>query len=198
MFGNLKERLINVSKNVKLFSEPKTPQAPSISSSVNLNAGARILNHYQVQWQQLHEINEDNAKNAAELADIIFTMHEKISVDQRNINDIINLVDGGSQNLSKGVEHCLEQVQQLTESFETVESSLLQLENLIENLELQEKQLEHRFQLALYKERKLGKRTYLFPELQSSIILSVILYKNSKLTFLCQFRYFSFILLLYI
>lgn len=40
--------------------------------------------------------------------------------------------------------------------FEEVEICLIKLEDLIEVQELQEKQLDNRFQLALHKERKLG------------------------------------------
>lgn len=157
MFGNLKERLINVGKNVKLFSEAKSPQEPLYTNStVNLNAGARILSYYQEKWEQLHELNEQNAKKASDLADTITSMHEKVSHDCRNVRDVTHLLNEGTSSILNTVENCLEQVDKLTDTIETVESDLLQLENLIENLELQEKQLEHRFQLALYKERKLG------------------------------------------
>lgn len=40
--------------------------------------------------------------------------------------------------------------------FVTVEKSLIHLQDLIETRELQERQLDHRFQLALYKEKKLS------------------------------------------
>lgn len=44
----------------------------------------------------------------------------------------------------------------LEEAFEDVEAALYRLEDLNETLELQNKQLDHRFQLALYKEKKLA------------------------------------------
>lgn len=40
--------------------------------------------------------------------------------------------------------------------FEEVEGAIYQLENLNEMLDLQSRQLDHRFQLALYKEKKLA------------------------------------------
>ena len=40
--------------------------------------------------------------------------------------------------------------------FDTVEKALIQLENLVETRELQDRELDHRFQLALYKEKKLS------------------------------------------
>lgn len=40
--------------------------------------------------------------------------------------------------------------------FEEVESAIYRLEDLNEMLDLQSRQLDHRFQLALYKEKKLA------------------------------------------
>lgn len=40
--------------------------------------------------------------------------------------------------------------------FEEVEDALMNLEDVIEIQELQERQLDHRFQLAMYKEKKLA------------------------------------------
>jgi len=40
--------------------------------------------------------------------------------------------------------------------FETVEKSLISLEKLIDTRAFQDRQLDHRFQLALYKENKLS------------------------------------------
>lgn len=40
--------------------------------------------------------------------------------------------------------------------FEDVEHALLELENLNEELDLQNRQVEHRFQLTLYKENKIA------------------------------------------
>lgn len=39
--------------------------------------------------------------------------------------------------------------------FDEVEHNLLQFEDIVETQEHQERQLDHRFQLALYKEKKL-------------------------------------------
>lgn len=44
----------------------------------------------------------------------------------------------------------------LEEAFEELEAALFTLEDLNETLELQSQQLDHRFQLALYKEKKLS------------------------------------------
>jgi hypothetical protein len=40
--------------------------------------------------------------------------------------------------------------------YEDVEGALFQLEDMVETQDLQERQLDHRFQFALYKEKKLS------------------------------------------
>lgn len=155
MFGSLKEKIISVGRNVKLFSDVKPP-IPSSYPDVNLHAGAQILNYFQEQWEQIHELNEKNAANGEVLANLIDDLHRKVSADHRNVLDMTYLLSSGTSNLSGSIENCVSQVTALHESFETVEKDLLQLENLIEELELQEKELEHRFQLAMYKEKKLA------------------------------------------
>ena len=44
----------------------------------------------------------------------------------------------------------------LQEMFEEVENAIFEVQNLQEILDLQSSQLDHRFQLALYKEKKLS------------------------------------------
>lgn len=43
-----------------------------------------------------------------------------------------------------------------------VENQLYELQNLMEVLQLQEKQLDSRFEMAMFKERKLGKQSERF------------------------------------
>lgn len=176
MFGNLKEKIISVGKNVRLFTENKSPPLATYTN-VNLNAGAQILSHFQNQWEQLHELNEENAHKSQVLADLIEELHNKVSADHRNVCDISYLLSNGTNNLSKSVTNCVTELEKLHESFEIVEKDLLQLENLIENLELQEKELEHRFQLALYKEKKLANLETLRLELAEKHTQSVMEYE---------------------
>lgn len=179
MFGNLKEKIISVGRNVKLFSEAK-PVVQSNFLNVNLNAGAQILNHYQQQWEEVHELNEENAKNSDILANMIEEMHKKVSNDHRSVSDISYLLSNGTQSLSESVTNCVTQLEDLNQSFESVEKDLLKLENLIEILELQERELEHRFQLALYKEKKLANLENLRVELTEKHTQSVMEHEKKQ------------------
>lgn len=54
------------------------------------------------------------------------------------------------------VNELSERIVMLEGLFDAVEKALLQLEDLVETRELQDRELDHRFQLALYKEKKLS------------------------------------------
>lgn len=60
----------------------------------------------------------------------------------------------------------------LKNTFEEVEHSLLELENLVETQALREEQLDHRFQLAMYKEKKLAE----FEDFRSNIWFNGVKY----------------------
>ncbi|GFT72270.1 uncharacterized protein NPIL_38601, partial [Nephila pilipes] len=55
-----------------------------------------------------------------------------------------------------GIMDLMGKIGELEGLFEEVEDALINLEDVIEIQELQERQLDHRFQLAMYKEKKLA------------------------------------------
>lgn len=179
MFVNLKEKIISVGRNVKFFSEVK-PIVQSNYPNVNLNAGAQILNHYQHDWEEIHELNEENANNCDVLAHLIDDIHKNVSNDHRSVTDISYLLSNGTQSLSDSVDNCVKQLENLQQSFDVVEKDLLKLENLIEIQELQERELEHRFQLALYKEKKLANLENLRMDLAEKHTQSVMEYEKRQ------------------
>lgn len=153
MLTSLKGKLLHVSK-IGLLS-PTSEEKPIQKPSIDLNAGAEILSHFQQEWAELHELNEHNAKNASALAETINNMHEKINKDYNNIVDIVHIVNG-NPSLDKSIDKCVVQLQQLHKSFQNTEKSLINLEQIIDKIELEKKKTDHKYQLALYKEKKLG------------------------------------------
>lgn len=147
MFQSIKE----------ILGSPKATQRKE--ETVNIDAGAEILTHFQTQWAELHEINESNAKCAENVAETIFKLHEKIVRDNVTITGITQLL-----NSPNGVENslrvCGEQIQNLTNSFEDVENGLLELEKLVLLCEFEKRKMEHRHELALYKKKKSGESCF--------------------------------------
>jgi hypothetical protein len=53
------------SLRVLTVSEPSSRKTKALSGrTVNLNAGAELLEKYQTDWKELHQISEENAKKA--------------------------------------------------------------------------------------------------------------------------------------
>lgn len=143
--------LLNVSRNVNSSSN-----VPDTTSCPNINAGGSVLNHFQVKWSELHQLNEANAKKANDLAQIIVDVHTRIQKDNHNVSQIIQLL-AGAPNLNDSVANCVKQITLLKETSENVEKSLINLEDLIETLELEKKKKRQRSQFVAYEQNKTGK-----------------------------------------
>ncbi|KAF5299555.1 hypothetical protein FQR65_LT09360 [Abscondita terminalis] len=154
MLSSLKGRLINVSK-LTLLSPTNEDELVKAAPTIELNAGADILTHFQKQWADLHNLNEENATNAAKLADTIEILHTKISTEHANIIEMIQILNA-TPTINKSIESCCQQLKDLQKSFDKTEKGILDLEDVIERLELERRKVEHKYQLALYKEKKLA------------------------------------------
>ena len=152
MLTTLKGKLLNVSK-IGLLS-PTSEEQPIKHQTHALNAGTEILTHYQEQWAELHNLNEENAKTAEKLAEKINVLHSKTVRDCDNVIDITQLLNS-TPTVNKSMEMCCQQIAHLHKSFENVEKGILDLEDLIERIELEKRKVEHKYQLALYKEKKM-------------------------------------------
>lgn len=65
-----------------ITENPKAKKLHSVRD-VDYNAGADVLNHFQVQWNELHDLAEQNAEQA-QVADTIITATHKRLEDQWN------------------------------------------------------------------------------------------------------------------
>lgn len=123
--------------------------------NVNYDAGADMLHHFQKQWTEMHEIAEENAQKGQEADALIATIHEKLQIQWTGIV-AINSMLAVIPKINSDIHRLMDQIGTLQESFEEVEEAIFELENLQEILHLQSNQLDHRFQLALYKEKKMS------------------------------------------
>lgn len=128
------------------------------SSAVNFDAGCKLLERNEQIWEELHSNNESNAKKAETCDRLISKLSNSIQrrcVDLSDICVSLEIVP----NVVKTLERCSATIIDINEKCTEVENQLYELEDLIEVLELQEKQLNSKFEMALFKERKLGKYT---------------------------------------
>lgn len=147
MLANLREKLLNVN----LFSTSE--ESPIvINDKINVNSGASILEHFQKQWEELHQQNEENAKNAEEAAQVIDEISKEIKKNNDNIKLLTQLL--ATSGLSESISNCLNSVTHLYESAELVETDLIKLEEVIDEIEFQKMKSQHRYHLQQYEQRK--------------------------------------------
>jgi hypothetical protein len=90
MLSTIRDKLLNVTKTVPLFSS--NSDKGCVQCEVNLNAGSEILTHFQNEWEVLHNTNEDNAKKAAAAAATIAKITHKIDRDKQSLSVMTHLL----------------------------------------------------------------------------------------------------------
>ncbi|XP_071447147.1 dysbindin protein homolog [Hetaerina americana] len=184
MFDSIRDKIHTVQEGIAAsFRGLNVNDAPRRSSkannSVNYNAGADALNKYQSNWSELHQLTEDNSKKAEGIDSTIKSLHESFEKQWVAVGHICASISTVPQLLS-GVQELMEQIGTLQSLFAEVEGSLLKLEDMIETQELQEKQLDHRFQLAMFKEKKLGEIEQVKEELVRNHAEKVRVYEQRR------------------
>ncbi|KAG8243562.1 Dysbindin [Homalodisca vitripennis] len=158
MFSIIKDKLQSVQDNLTTsFRGLKVADTSSDSARkhpVDLNAGADLLHKYQTEWQELHQLAEENAVAAQKVDVRIGALHEEV---MRQWNATSQLTTGLATlpKLAAQTDKIISQIE-LRNLVVEVESSLIELADTVEKKELQERQLESRFQLALHSEKRLA------------------------------------------
>nr|CAD7200358.1 unnamed protein product [Timema douglasi] len=148
-FTHLRESL----RGLSVGDQPPREQAAGLP--VKLSAGADLLHKYQTEWSEIHKQSEENAHQAQVVDSMIARLHHTCEKQSLEIVRMSTALANLPQ-LIDSVQLLMDQIASLQGLFEEVETGVLRLEDMIEIQELQEKQLEHRFQFALYKEKKLS------------------------------------------
>ena len=140
-------------------------QTPGISTAKrkDLEAGSALLETWQNNWEDLHIANERNAKSANRCDKLIQNLKSK-SVQKKM--EVVSLVNEMPK-VNRGIQEIMLKLGALESLLGDVEIGLLALEDTIDAREMQEKQLEQRFQLAMYQERRKAEFNELATRLQS-------------------------------
>lgn len=139
--------------------QTRSKSAPWLQTKrINFDAGCSLLEQNENDWREIHSKNELNAKKAGLCDQLIKNVLKNIETSSRNLNEIELLLDN-TQYLIQSINECSTIVIKLNEACSDVENSLFELEDLFDVLELQERQLDSKFEMAMYKEQKLGMHT---------------------------------------
>lgn len=147
MLANLREKLLNVN----LFTNTEE-SSTVIKDKKKLNAGASILQHFQNHWEELHKLNEENAKNAEDAATKIEKISSEINTTKENVKILTHLVS--ASNLTENISNCLKAITNLYKTAESIEDGLIKLEQLIDEVEFQKLKSQHQYHLRQYEKRK--------------------------------------------
>lgn len=169
MLGQLKDRFLSLQEEISASVVKQL--TPSDSNDFRcqepkkkaLEAGSDLLETWQCQWEDLHILNERNAK-AADRCDKLISGIKKRSKQQKD--DVTTLVNHLPK-VNEGIKEVMVKLGQLESLLGDVEISLLALEDTIDAREMQEQQLDQRFQLAMYQERRKAEFNELANKLQA-------------------------------
>ncbi|KAG1655428.1 Dysbindin-A [Nymphon striatum] len=142
-------------KTLAFGEDRKKQYRPSRQRNCDFNAGSEILQEYQSLWKEIHENSEKNAKTADESDRIITDICSVVEKEWTQIKQLNYEVCMLPQ-LTNGIQELMTKIGDIEGLFEDVHSSLINLENMIDEGKMQEKKLDERFHLAMYKERKLA------------------------------------------
>lgn len=125
------------------------------SDAINFSAGCKLLEKNEQIWQEVHAMNKTNA-DKSETCDAMISMLsdsiKKRCIDLSDINLSMEIIP----NIVQTIENCSAIMIEINDKCTQVENQLYELEDLMEVLQLQEKQLDRKFEMALFKEKKLG------------------------------------------
>ena len=135
---------------MKTFSPVEQPSGEIVPRRNELEAGSDLLETWQNLWEEVHLNNERNARSADRCDKII---SQVLAKSQRQLADISTL-QSQIPVINKGIVGIMNLLASIESTIGDVELSLLALEDTIDAREMQEKQLDQRFQLAMYQERR--------------------------------------------
>ncbi|KAL5276877.1 DTNBP1 family protein [Megaselia abdita] len=166
MLNNFKKKLTNVIQEGKTLSEnfstlklsiPSTPKESyefGFPTNINVSAGCALLDHYERSWEDLHGGTVENARLADKVDSKITSLRTKAKTMETNISDMNSCLLRVPA-IRENLKNCLEKITEIRSLCETVELGIVGLQDVVEQCDVQEKQLEEKYQLSLYKQRKM-------------------------------------------
>lgn len=181
MFSDFKKRMSAVIQEGRTLSEnlsntyirQQTPQStghysPSSLTSrdssthsdesnlVSSTAGCAHSDQQERSWREIHKGTEANAAAAEQIDGQIQTILANTVISQTQMSDFNSSLSCIPE-INRQLVKCTELVQSIGEECRRVEQSVFELEDLLEVLQLQERQLDRKFEMAMYRENKMGK-----------------------------------------
>lgn len=165
------------SSNIRHHSSSLPSSPTRAPKSINLSAGFRQLDKNQDQWQSIRSMNEKNGNMAAELDERI-TSARNISEQRLTSIKDLNMTLSVLPSIVDQLKTAREMIEEINSTAVEVEEKMMQLQDLVEVLDLQEKQLDMRFELAMFKEKKMAELEVVRERLSKEHVENVVRYEK--------------------
>lgn len=144
----------NLANETDLF-KLATACDPPLPPSINVQAGCKLLEQQTEPWTAIHTLNEENAAEAMAIDTMIERLQVNSSQMLSEMNDLNSLLASVPSILST-LRQCGESARKIRQNCKIVTEQLFNLEDLIEMMDLQGQQLDHQYEMAMYKDKKLS------------------------------------------
>lgn len=96
-------------RGFSLSDSPKNKKTVRPDDKVNYGAGADILHHFQLQWNELHELAEENAAKARNVDILIGGIYERLDRQWGSIN-ILNGTLAAIPKINNDIQNLMDQI----------------------------------------------------------------------------------------
>lgn len=163
MLSNIKEKIRNVTKTVKILQNEEQILSPHIG--INLNAGSELLTIFQNNWEEIHKNTESNAQQAEKLYNDLKQIQKCIEKEGKNLECIVNILKSSS--FVTSIKNLPQQINNIYNECEKVERSLLALEDIMNESEFNNLKATHSNNLQEYQNKQEVKLNKLKEQLDS-------------------------------
>lgn len=136
-------------------------------------AGCAHLAQQERSWKEIHKGTEANAAAAEQIDGQIRTILANTGDCMTQLSDL-NSSLGCIPDINRQLVKCTDLVQSIGRDCANVQKSLFELEDLLEVLQLQERQLDKKFEMAMYRDKKMGKIQFYFYMYLNQIVMYIL------------------------
>lgn len=153
MLGSIKDTFQTIQEGISASVKQLSGTEECNGRQLRAAAGEELLDYYQGSWEGIHVAGEQAARQADRCDRLVSQVHAEYEKQWRHVSMLSSLLAQVPE-INGQIERAMRCLGDLESVFSEAEVSLLALEETIDARDAQERQLEQRFQLAIYQERR--------------------------------------------
>lgn len=154
MLNSFKKKLTENFSTLKL-SIPLSPKEPQdFPNTIHVSAGCALLDHYENSWKNVHNGTLESISLAERVDQKIIALQSNIKTMETNISDMNSCLQKVPA-IRDTLKNCLDKICEIRNLCEKVELGIVGLQDVCETCDMQEKKLDEKYQLSLYKQKKI-------------------------------------------